>query len=90
MRKGLLSVQAAAYEGWLGDSLTHCAVLASSTQLPLSCVLQAAGQQGDTAPPPPEQDVDLHFIAFVEHNGEAAAPQQHALSCTGCDTAQHN
>jgi len=34
-------------------------------------VLQAAGQQGNTAPPPPEQDVDLHFIAFVEHNGEA-------------------
>lgn len=33
------------------------------------CVLQAAGQQGDTAPPPPEQDVDLHFIAFVEHAG---------------------
>lgn len=33
--------------------------------------MQAAGEQGDTAPPPPEQDVDLHFIAFVEHEGEA-------------------
>uniref|UniRef100_A0A383W0T3 Ubiquitin carboxyl-terminal hydrolase n=1 Tax=Tetradesmus obliquus TaxID=3088 RepID=A0A383W0T3_TETOB len=31
---------------------------------------QAAGAQGDTAPPPAEQDVDLHFIAFVEHGGQ--------------------
>jgi ubiquitin carboxyl-terminal hydrolase L3 len=31
---------------------------------------QAAGQRGSTAPPPPEQDVDLHFIAFVEHGGQ--------------------
>jgi hypothetical protein len=36
---------------------------------------QAAGQQGDTAPPPPEQDVDLHFIAFVEHDGEPGPNQ---------------
>lgn len=35
----------------------------------LLLLLQAAGQQGDTAPPPPEQQVDLHFIAFVEHDG---------------------
>jgi hypothetical protein len=31
---------------------------------------QVAGQQGATAPPPLEQDVDLHFIAFVEHAGK--------------------
>jgi ubiquitin carboxyl-terminal hydrolase L3 len=31
---------------------------------------QAAGMEGSTAPPAPETDVDLHFIAFVEHNGQ--------------------
>lgn len=38
-------------------------ILASSS-------LQAAGAQGSTAPPPADQEVDLHFIAFVEHKGE--------------------
>lgn len=59
------------------------------------CVAQAAGQQGSTAPPPPEQEVDLHFIAFVEHDGEQQQQQQgeeqreeaHTLSvdCVGVD-----
>lgn len=34
--------------------------------------VQAAGQQGNTAAPPPEEDVGLHFIAFVEHGGKRA------------------
>lgn len=42
----------------------------SNAVIPHCHAPQAAGQQGDTAPPPPEQDVDLHFIAFVEHDGE--------------------
>lgn len=44
-------------------------------------LLQAAGQQGDTAPPPPEQDVDLHFIAFVEHHGEEGGLLAAAVCC---------
>lgn len=32
-------------------------------------LLQEAAQQGATAAPEPEADVDLHFVAFVEHAG---------------------
>ncbi|GBF91570.1 ubiquitin carboxyl-terminal hydrolase-like [Raphidocelis subcapitata] len=31
---------------------------------------QAAGERGDTAPPQPEEDVDLHFVAFVNAGGQ--------------------
>lgn len=30
---------------------------------------KAAGEKGDTAPPAPEEDVDLHFVCFVEREG---------------------
>jgi hypothetical protein len=57
-----------------------CSLFSENAYVALLCIpnpallsLQAAGAQGDTAPPPADQDVDLHFITFVEHAGEQVA-----------------
>lgn len=49
-----------------------------------TCALQAAAQQGDTAAPPADEEVDLHFVAFVcvagalyELDGRKAGPINH-------------
>lgn len=48
---------------------------------------QAAGEKGDTAPPGADDDVDLHFVAFVksggqlvELDGRRAGPVAHGLT----------
>ena len=36
---------------------------------------QAAAAEGDSAPPAEDEDVNLHFVAFVHRQGEAASPR---------------
>ncbi len=36
----------------------------------LGAAAQAAAAEGDTAPPPADEDINLHFVAFVHKDGE--------------------
>eukprot|EP00877_Chromochloris_zofingiensis_P006806 jgi/Chrzof1/2379/Cz11g12270.t1 len=63
--------------GILGCATLHTCLI----RLVLLLLLQSAGEAGATAPPPADQDVDLHFVAFVEKNGE-----QHDADCAHGDS----
>lgn len=50
--------------------------------------IQEAAQQGNTAAPEPEADIDLHFVAFVaksgriwELDGRKCGPIDHGSTC---------
>lgn len=56
----------------------------------IDAIHEAAAQAGATEVPPPEADVDLHFVAFVERegrlwelDGRKAGPVDHGASSAG-------